>query len=240
MREDLRNGEKSIGFVIADAVTGDVNGAHLTIDHFVSRGDALIDRRGKGDDLEDRARLVERAYRAIHTGLRGTAAWRIGIKLRPAGHGQDLAIRGVLDQNGAGLRVGLFNGGSKLFFDDELDIFVDGQNNARTRFGSLVGALIPTVMRVGEDEHARGFAANAAIELVFDSADPFLINVDVTENGRGQIALGIKALIFLLEIDAAQIQLPNVSHGRGRQLARDPYEGTRRTEARGNLVGRQA
>ena len=79
-------------------------------------------------------------------------------------------------------------------------------------------------MRVGEDKHAGSFAADAAVELVFDSAQPFLVDIDIPENGGGQIALRIEALIFFLEIDAAQIQLPNAAHRSRRQLARHPYE----------------
>ena len=37
--------------------------------------------------------------------------------------------------------------------------------------------------------------------------DALLVDIDIAENGRGQIALGVKALVFLLEIDSAQVQL---------------------------------
>ena len=90
-----------------------------------------------------------------------------------------------------------------------------------------------------EDQHAPGLAADAVVELVFDSADALFVDIHVAENGGGQVALGIKALVLFLKIDAAQIELPDARHGVRRQLAGDPHEGTRGAEPRGDFIRRQ-
>ena len=51
---------------------------------------------------------------------------------------------------------------------------------------------------------------------------------DIAQDLRRQIALGIEAFGFLLEIDAAQIHGPDAVRGFGIRLARDPAEGASR------------
>ena len=51
--------------VVVDDAAGEGDLAALAIDHVVGRGHLLIERRGVGDQLEDRARLVDIADRVI-------------------------------------------------------------------------------------------------------------------------------------------------------------------------------
>ena len=83
-------------------------------------------------------------------------------------------------------------------------------------------------MRVGQDQHAAGLAANAIVEAVLDAAEALFVDVHVAQNGSGQIALGIKALIFRLKIDAAEIERLEC----GRRFPAAACARSRRTSAR--------
>ena len=147
---------KPIGVVIADAMSGNVDGAHLAIHHLVGRGDALIDGRRERHDLEHRSRLVERADGAVHARFRGLlSAGALGLNVGQLAMARISPFDGILHDHRAGLGVRLADGRGQLLFGDELDIFVDGQHDARAGVGRLVRAVVPAAVRVGEDQHAR-------------------------------------------------------------------------------------
>ena len=79
--------------------------------------------------------------------------------------------------------------------------------------------------RVGHDHQAAGVAQHVLVVSVFEAAHSFLVNIDVAEHMRSQVALRIKALIFLLEIDPRQFGLLDRRRFGGIQLAPDPDKG---------------
>ena len=100
----------------------------------------------------------------------------------------------------------------------------------RTTFSPGIGLLLdaaePFPAGVHRDQHAAGLAAQLVVILALDPAQAFVVHAHVAEDLRCQFAFGIKALGFLLEIDAAQIQGPDAVRGFRVRLARDPAEGT--------------
>ena len=52
LREDVGNGEHAKALVVVNFVAGDINGPIFAIENFVGSGNALIERRCKGDELE--------------------------------------------------------------------------------------------------------------------------------------------------------------------------------------------
>ena len=173
---------------------------------------------GNGDQLEGRAWLVDVADRVIFQFLRRDLAGQVGIERRPVGQRQDFSGLRILHNDGARLGMGLLHRRFQFAFRDVLDFLVDGQNDILARIGLLLDAAKPFAAGVHRDQHAAGFAAQFVIIRAFDSAQAFVVHAHIAEHLRCQLAFGIKALGFFLEIDAAQIHAP----GCGRRFRRQP------------------
>ena len=105
--------------------------------------------------------------------------------------------------------VGLLHRRFQFALRDVLDLLVDGQDDVLARLGLLLDAAKPFAVGVHRDQHAPGLAAQFVVVLALDPAQPFVIHAHVAQHLRRQFALGIKALGFFLEINAAQIQRPD-------------------------------
>ncbi len=118
----------------------------------------------------------------------------------------------------------------------ELNIFVDGENQIlpRVRLALLAIQYVPASIERGE--HAAGNAVQIAVELALHSSQTVVIGAHVSQHLGGELAVGIEALEFLLEIHALEIQRFHPRDLRRIKLARDPGEVSRGVQAGGNLM----
>ena len=85
-------------------------------------------------------------------------------------------------------------------------------------------------------QHATGNTVQIAIELALHATQTIVIGAHVSQHLGGELAVGIKALEFLLEIDAFEVQrLYPRDLGRF-QLARNPCEVSRGVQPGCNLM----
>ncbi len=130
------------------------------------------------------------------------------------------------------------NGLPEFLFRNVLYFFIERENHASARLRGFVSRVIPAAVGIGEDQHLAGFAANIVVERILDAAQPFLVNIHIAENVRGELPLRIEAPSLALKIYPAQIHRRDSLRLSRRQLSRDPHEGMRTRQARGDLVGR--
>src|SRR6266851_3754341 len=74
-------------------------------------------------------------------------------------------------------------------------------SSVRTTFAPRSAAVKPALPRVGHHDDLFALAANLAVQLVFDSTQALLIEIDEPQHVRRQVALRVEPLIFLLEIN---------------------------------------
>ena len=70
--------------------------------------------------------------------------------------------------------------------------------------GCFLHAAEPLLVGVHRDQHLPGLALQLIVEFALDAAQAFVIRAHVAEHLRRQFALGIEALGFFLEVNAAQ------------------------------------
>ena len=77
-----------------------------------------------------------------------------------------------------------------------------------------------------------------AVEFFFKAAQPVVVDAHVAQHLRGDLAVGIKALELLLEVNALHIEGLHRGSDLRRHAARDPGKVVPCVQARGNLVVR--
>ena len=85
-----RDHAKVVRLVVVDDAAGESHLSSLAVDHVVRSGDVLLECRGVGDQLEDRAGLVDVADRVVLQQRGRGVAGLVGIEGGTDGEGQDL------------------------------------------------------------------------------------------------------------------------------------------------------
>ena len=201
LRQDVRDAQQAERLMVANAVPRHVHRAVFAIENFRRARDALIERRRQRDQLERRPRLIQRSHRAVHTCFRWCFAGGVGIELRPIRQREDLAAVRIYHHHAAGDGVRLGDGRAELSFGDVLDSFIQRKNHVRAAFALRFAAVKPALPRVGHHDDLFALAADLAVQLVFDSTQALLIEIDEAQHMRRQVALRVEPLIFLLEIN---------------------------------------
>src|SRR5205807_9964768 len=83
----------------------------------------------------------------------------------------------------------------------------------------------PPFTRVNRDKHLSGSPAKLVIVFMLDAALPTVLHPHGPEHLRRQISRGVKALWFLLQVNALQSQRTDALDGLVVRLASDPAEG---------------
>ena len=208
----------------------------LAIDHLVGVGDFLFQRRGVGHQLEGGARLIHIAYCVVLEQAGGGMAKVVGIEGGANGQSQNLAGLRILNHHRAIQGMGALERGLERALGHELDIFVDGKNQIFSRVGLTLLAVQHVAAGIERGEHAAGNTVQIAIELALHATQAIVIGAHVSQHLGGQLAVGIEAFEFLLEIDAFEIQR-FYARDLGRiQLACDPGEVSRGVQPGCNLM----
>ena len=109
------------------------------------------------------------------------------------------------------LAVSLFCCGNEFRFDDVLNVLIYGRDQIGSRHSRLLDALKlrprASVMIITRPESPR------TAELYRYSSPPqsFFIDIDITENVRGEFPIRIKTPVFLLKINSRDLCTPNRS-----------------------------
>ncbi len=132
--------------------------------------------------------------------------------------------------------MGAFERGIESALGHELNIFVDGENQVFSRVRLALLAVQHVAAGIERGEHAAGNTVQIAVELALHSSQTIVIGAHVSQDLGGELAVGIEALEFLLEVHALEIQRFHPRDLRGLKLARDPGEVSRGVQASGNLM----
>ncbi len=122
-----------------DSMTREYNTPILAINDFGRVGQLLFDRRGHGNDLKRRARLEHPSHSPVHSRLGRAFAELIGVERGVAGHGQNLAGVGVLDDDRAVRHAPFCRGFGEGLLGDVLDILVKRQDDVLPRLSLAPG-----------------------------------------------------------------------------------------------------
>ncbi len=160
----------------------------------------------------------------------------VGIEGGANGQGENLAGLRILNNHRAIEGMGALERGLERALSHELDILVDGQDQvfSRVRLTLLAVQHVPAGIERGK--HATGDTVQVAIELALHSTQTIVIGAHVSQHLGGELAVGIEALEFLLEIHAFEVQRFHARDLRGIKLARDPGEVSRGVQPGGNLM----
>src|ERR1700722_213954 len=112
--------------------------------------------------------------------------------------------------------------GIKSAFRHELNIFVDGELQILPgiRFSLLTSQYVTASIK--GRQHAPGNAMQIAVVLALDSAQTVVIGADIAQNLGGELAVGVVAFEFFLEVDTLEIEGLHARDHRRIKLARDP------------------
>jgi hypothetical protein len=144
------------------------------VDQRVDVHHLLFERRGRRDNLERRARLVEVLDRAVPPLVLLRVAERVRVEGRLVRHRQDLAGPRIHDDGGTALRVIDQDAGAELPLSDVLEVLVERQLDARSRSRRTLEAAEDMAPRVGVNQNRPGFAADFGVVGVLEPVQPVL------------------------------------------------------------------
>ena len=223
--DDVREGERSVGGEVRDAVPPDPDVAGADVEHFVAFDGVFLERRRRGDDLEGRPGLVDVLDGPVAPLRRRRRGKCVGVERGLAGERQDFAAARVEHHDRPGVRIVGPDPGPELALDDVLQVLVDGQLDGRAGRRRPVDAAERPVTRIRVYQGLPGVARDLGIVGRFDPAQSLVVDADVTDDMRGQLAVGVVAAILGEESDAVQSQGGYTARLRGRHLAPHVDEG---------------
>ena len=235
-----RDDPEVVALVVVNDAARQGDRAALAVDLVVGRGYMLIEGRGIGDQLEDRARLVDVADRVVAQQHRRSVAEVIGVEGGADGQSQNLAGMHVLDDHGAVVRMGALHGVVQRTLGQKLNVLVDGQHQvpARLRF-PLAGAEHMTA-RVQGREHAAGNAMQLGFVLLLQAAQAVVVQPHVAQHLRGDFVARIEALRLLAEVDSFERaffeEFLDAGRNRSTDAAGDPDEVLSGVQPGGDLL----
>ncbi len=224
-REGCGNGydaHAAVAFVIVNHTTGESDLSTLAIDHVVGFCDLRIDRGGVGDQLEDRAGFVNVADGVVLEQLGRGVAKVVGVECGADREGKNLASVHVLHHDGAVVGVGPLHRMIEGILGHELNVLVDGELKILAGVGFMLDGAENMTTGVDGGEHAAGCAVKAGVEFLLETAETVVVEANVAERLRGDVAVGVEALKFLLEIEAVEVQSADMCSNFGRDTASDP------------------
>ena len=168
--------------------------------------DALFERRRCGHELERRAGLVEVLHRAIAAGVLLREVVLIGIERRPAGHREDLAAVRIHHDGGAAIGARRLDAGPQLALDDVLQVLVDRQLERCAGRGRSLEPAEGVAARIGLHQDLALAPAHRLVVGRLDAVQADVVDADVAEQLRGELAVRIEALALFHEADALELE----------------------------------
>ena len=211
-----------VALVVVNHAAGKRDLAALAVDRVVGRGDMLIERGRVGDQLEDRAGLVDIADRVVPQQCRRGVAKVVGVERGPDGERQNLAGVHVLHDDGAVVRLRFLHGVIEGSLGHELNILVDGEHQVLARLGLALGGTEHVAARVHGGVHAPGDAVQLTVELLLEAAEAVVVDAHIAQHLRGDLVVGIEALKLFLKVDALHVEGAHLGRDLRRDAARDP------------------
>ena len=194
-----------------------------------------IERGGIGDQLEDGARLIDVAHGVVFEQRRRGVAKVVGVEGGANGERENLAGVHVLHDDGAVVGVLFLHHVIECSLGHELNVFVDGELEILSGVGLVFDGTEDMAARVNRREYASGRAMEARVEFLFKASQAVVVDTDVAQRLRGDLAVGIKALEFFLEVNAFEIEGADPRGDLGRHAARDPGKTAAFIEALGDF-----
>ena len=207
----------------------------LAIDQVVRFSDVRVERGRIGDQLEDGARLIDVADRVIFEQRRRGVAKVVGVEGGAHGERENLAGVHVLHHDGAVVGALFLHHVIERSLGHVLNVFVDGELEILSGIGFVFDGTEDMAAGVNRREDATGRAMEARVELLFKPSQAVVVDTDVAQRLRGDLAVGIKALEFFLEVNAFDIESADPRGDVGRHAAGDPGKTAAFIEAFGDF-----
>jgi hypothetical protein len=176
---------------------------------------ALVERHGRGEDLEDRAHFVDAEARPVEARVARRGTGRLRIEAGQGDHGDDLAAAGIEHQPGCADRLELRHGRGELLGHDVLDTQVEAELN-----------------RIGT-------AAQGLLEGLLDAGQALVVDIGEAHDMGGERAVRIDPFLLALEVEARDAETVDPILFARRQLAFQPDEGTLGGELHRGGAGRE-
>ena len=132
--------------------------------------------------------------------------------------------------------MGSFERGIERTLRHELDVLVNGENQVFSRVGLALLAVQNMAAGIDRGEHAAWHAVEILVVFALYSPQTVVIRAHVSQHLGGELAVGIKALEFFLEVNALEVERLHPRDLRGLELACDPGEVSRGVQASRNLM----
>ena len=192
---------------VVDLARAEADHAGAHVDQIVGGDEPFFERRRGGDDLERRSRLVEILNAAVAAVAFGGRAIGVGIERRRVGEREDLAGGRVHDDDASAGRAVFLDAFLQLPLGDVLQVLIDRQLERRAGRGlALDVARQRLTAGIALNQHSAVAAAHLDVEGRLEPAEPGVVETDVTEHVRQQLALRIEAAALLEEPDALELE----------------------------------
>ena len=168
----------------------------------VRRDEALLERAGDGDDLEDRSRLIDVGDRAVALAVhrrRLRVEETVEVEGRPVREAEDTAGARLADDDDRALGIITGRGGGERLLAGLLDEAVDREDDGaavdrRDLAQTDARELAVAAVAFGFDPALLAFEERIHDALDAGGGDALL--VDVAQHVGGQLALGVAAAVF--------------------------------------------
>ena len=136
------------------------------------------------------------------------------------------------------MRLCLLHGVVESALGHKLNVLVDSEHEVAAGLRLALGGTKHLAPRIHGRIHQPRLPVQVAVEFFFKTAQPVVVDAHVAQHLRGDLAVGIKTLELLLEVNALHIEGLHIGSDLRRHAACNPGEVVPRVQARGNLVVR--
>ena len=221
-RDDVLEGQGRKDVVVVYSNTANLDESIPAVDHFEGRDHAFLERRRRGDDLEDAARFVGIGDGPVHPVSLGEAREFVWIERRQTRHGQHFARPRIQHhrhpRDGSGVTNRLAEGGLR----DVLDAFVDGERDLPALGGRFFGFAHRAPSRIEPHADPSGAALEVLVEGVLKTRHALVVPADVTQNRGQEVPFRVIPSALRLETDAFKMQVTHPARDLRIDLALDP------------------
>ena len=210
-----------MGVRVMDRRAADGQLAGRGLDRRVEAHVALVERQRDGEGLEGRAGFEgvgEGAVAQLCAGKLGTVVRVVGGQV---GERQHFAALGVEHDDATGLGLVVGDGLLELRVGEILQLGVEGQRRilAFLRRADRLDVLDDLAAPVLDDTARARLAGELAVERELDAFLAGILGTGEAEHVRGDLAGGIVATVFVLEVDARQLEAGDLRGDVRRDLA---------------------
>ena len=188
----------------------------------------IFERDRSGHDFERRAGLVGVGDGPVAPRVGGVAAVLVRIEGGRRRHREDLAVRGIEQDEDARTRLGLGNRRGQLALSRELNSGVERDEEGIAFLGELarrsLGFAVGRAARVGQGDDLARLSPDCPVVEVLETSQAAVVGSDVAEHVCRQAPLRVDAPGLGDEVDSGDLPGSHAGRGGAVHFSREPDE----------------